>query len=202
VKFIFCHPEDILDNKRIVELFKSECVKSRNIFLVADEAHCILDWGDHFRPHYKRLSNLRSLFECQILALSATVTSVGQRDIIKNLLMKNCECVCASPTKENIELIVLKRPSATAKGNSACTPYDYIFERVLHELNDDCKNFPVTIIYCNSIQWLGYGYELAREILEDNFYDGERTPEQAKVVMFHSSMEDSNGKASMGYIHQ
>jgi superfamily II DNA helicase RecQ len=45
VKYIFCHPEDILDNKRIVELFKSECVKSRNIFLVADEANCILDWG-------------------------------------------------------------------------------------------------------------------------------------------------------------
>lgn len=68
-----------------------------------DEAHCILDWGDNFRPDYKKISSLRSVFPCQILALSATVTESGQKIIMTNLLMKDCETVCASSTKSNID---------------------------------------------------------------------------------------------------
>ncbi|XP_052777744.1 uncharacterized protein LOC128215056 [Mya arenaria] len=194
IKYIFCHPEDILNNKSIIELFRCEHMNERKTFLVIDEAHCVLEWGDDFRPNYKQLANLRSVFVCNVLALSATVTCVGQRELIKNLNLIDCECVCAPPTKANIELIVLKRPSATARGNCASTPYDYIFERVLHELNDLGSQFPITVIYCKSMQWIGYGYQLAREILNNKFYVGDQIPENARVVMFHSSMEGSSGK--------
>jgi hypothetical protein len=47
-----------------------------------------------------------------------------------------------------------------------------------------------------AIQWIGYGYEMARQILEDSFYAGEKKPENARVVVFHSSMEDSSGKVT------
>lgn len=57
-------------------------------------------------------------------------------------------------------------------------------------------SFPISVIYCKSVQWIGYGYEMARQILEDSFYAGEETPENARVVMFHSSMEDSSGKVT------
>ncbi|WAR08767.1 RECQ-like protein, partial [Mya arenaria] len=167
VKYIFCHPEDILNNKSIIELFRCEHMNERKTFLVIDEAHCVLEWGDDFRPNYKQLANLRSVFVCNVLALSATVTY--------------CECVCAPPTKANIELIVLKRPSATARGNCASTPYDYIFERVLHELNDLGSQFPITVIYCKSMQWIGYGYQLAREILNNKFYVCDQIPENARL---------------------
>ncbi|XP_052809475.1 ATP-dependent DNA helicase RecQ-like [Mya arenaria] len=83
--------------------------------------------------------------------------------------------------KANIELIVLKRPSATARGNCASTPYDYIFERVLHELNDLGSQFPITVIYCKSMQWIGYGYQLAREILNNKFYVCDQIPENARL---------------------
>ncbi|WAR08796.1 LOW QUALITY PROTEIN: BLM-like protein, partial [Mya arenaria] len=173
VKYIFCHPEDILNNKSIIELFRCEHMNERKTFLVIDEAHCVLEWGDDFRPNYKQLANLRSVFVCNVS------------------FSNDCECVCAPPTKANIELIVLKRPSATARGNCASTPYDYIFERVLHELNDLGSQFPITVIYCKSMQWIGYGYQLAREILNNKFYVCDQIPENARVVMFHSSMEGS-----------
>ncbi|XP_060552906.1 uncharacterized protein LOC132714144, partial [Ruditapes philippinarum] len=158
VKYIFCHPEDILDNKRIVELFKSECVKSRNIFLVADEANCILDWGDHLTPDYKRLSNLRSLFECQILALSATVTSVGQRDIIKNLLMKYClkQMIFAS----------LQKPSQDCS-------IRLIFASVALGMGADLKNVKRVIhgAYVQEIGWAGRVGSHAKAILYYNNND-------------------------------
>ena len=160
-----------------------------------NEAHCILEWGDEFRSSYKKLGNMRSVFVCSVLALSATVTCVGQKHIMKNLTLNDCKCICATPTRENIELVVLKRPSPSSKGNSASTPYEYIFKRVLDDLVDLGDQFPVTVIYCKAMQWIGYGYQLAREILGDKFYAGETSPETARVVMFHSSMEGSGGEA-------
>ena len=46
------------------------------------------------------------------------------------------------------------------------------------------------------MQWIGYGYEMARRILLDEFYAGEKTPHNARVVMFHSFMENGSGQAS------
>jgi len=74
----FCHPEQILDNKALNEAFRIEGLSGRKIYLVVDEAHCILDWGEEFRPDFKRLFQLRSLFKCQGLALSATITDAGK----------------------------------------------------------------------------------------------------------------------------
>ena len=196
IRYIFSHPEDILNNRKFNDFFRQDNIQHLNIYLVIDEAHCILEWGEEFRPDYKRLCQLRSVFSCRVLALSATITSVGQKAIMKNLLMENCKTVMICPTKDNIQLIVLKRPSATARGNSSTTPYNFIFEPVIKELKQMGSSFPITVIYCKSVQWIGYGYELARQILEESFYVGEKTPENARVVMFHSSMEDSNGKVT------
>lgn len=169
-------------------------IQKLNTYLVIDEAHCILDWGDDFRPDYKRLCQLRAVFSCRILALSATITRVGRNEIVKNLLLENYKTIMICPAKDNIELIVLRRPSATARGNSSTTPYDFIFEPILKELKQMGGSFPITVIYCKTVQWIGYGYEMARQILEDSFYAGEERTDNARVVMFHSSMEDSNGK--------
>ena len=92
------------------------------------EAHCVLDWGEHFRPDFKKLFQLRSIFpHCIMLALSATVTRVGQEQNAKTLHMEGYEVVCFCLARLNIFLHVEKRPSPTAKGNTAETPYRHIF---------------------------------------------------------------------------
>ena len=127
IRYIFSHPEDILNNRKFNDLFRLDNIQHLNNYLVIDEAHCILEWGEEFRPDYKRLCQLRSVFSCRVLPLSATITSVGQKAIMKNLPMENCKTVMICPTKDNIQLIVLKRPSATARGNSSTTPYNFHF---------------------------------------------------------------------------
>lgn len=198
VKFIFAHPEDILNNKDFNSYFSSEAFRRTctQVFLVVDEAHCILDWGVDFRPQFKQLSQLRSVMKCHVLALSATVTEAGRKLIMQYLLMNDCITVCSSPAKENISLMVYSRPSPNAKGNTASSPYDYIFMPILSALYNQLDQFPITIIYCKALQWIGYGYQLARQKLEERFYCGEARPENARVVMYHSSMEKDTGKVS------
>jgi len=51
-------------------------------FIAVDEAHCISEWGHDFRPEYRQLAQLRSLFPSVSLgAFTATATSRVQADI-------------------------------------------------------------------------------------------------------------------------
>jgi ATP-dependent DNA helicase RecQ len=52
-------------------------------FLVLDEAHCVSQWGNDFRPDYARVGEFRTfLGNPPVIALTATATADVQRDII------------------------------------------------------------------------------------------------------------------------
>ena len=79
-KFLYVSPERLAS-----EIFQ---VKLRHIhvsFITIDEAHCISQWGHHFRPEYRALSFLRSGFpEVPRLALTATADARTVDDIRAN----------------------------------------------------------------------------------------------------------------------
>lgn len=106
--------------------------------------------------------------------------------------MKSFGSIYGSPAKDNITLLVKRRPRPNAKGNNATTPYEYIFEPVIQKLQTELDVFGITIIYCISMQWLGHGYEMTRRILGNDFYAGEKTTKNTRVVMYHSSMSSIN----------
>lgn len=64
-----------------------DCVESGGLVALAvDEAHCISAWGHDFRPHYRRLGHLRTLFPgVPLVALSATAPPQVRADIIRLL---------------------------------------------------------------------------------------------------------------------
>ncbi|XP_060585559.1 ATP-dependent DNA helicase RecQ-like [Ruditapes philippinarum] len=95
----------------------------------------------------------------------------------------------AESRNDKVNILHRMKKSFIIMSELASAPYEYIFKRVLDDLVDLGDQFPVTVIYCKAMQWIGYGYQLAREILGDKFYAGEPSPETARVVMFHSSME-------------
>jgi len=100
LSYLFCHPEQILDNIPLFDIFRSEGFRGKKVYLVVDEAHCILEWGEEFRPDFQKLYQLRSIFKCQVLALSATVTHAGKQCICSSLIMKNYEIISESPVKD------------------------------------------------------------------------------------------------------
>lgn len=194
LSYLFCHPEQVLNTPEIIKFFSTSHFQERNKYLVIDEAHCIIEWGEEFRKDFRKLYQLRSLFVCTVIALSATITKSGQSEIAKSLMMTDYHVVCSSPAKDNITLMVKERPNASGKGNTSCTPYDFIFIPIIQKLKNELGNFCITIVYCKTMNWIGYGYELAKRLLGEDFYAGEPLIENARVVMFHSSMEGPEGK--------
>ena len=62
-----------------------QSVSTRKISLLAlDEAHCISQWGNDFRPDYSRIGEFRSILgNPTTIALTATATREVQADIIR-----------------------------------------------------------------------------------------------------------------------
>ncbi len=88
-----------------------EFLKTLKISLIAiDEAHCISEWGHDFRPEYRKLSALKSLFpKVPIAALTATATKQVQKDIIKQLNADEIIPLIGSFERENLFLYVHKK---------------------------------------------------------------------------------------------
>lgn len=80
-RFIFISPEMLVQ-----PYIKNRLRDIRISLLVADEAHCISQWGFDFRPDYLRIAEiLPVLGRPRVLALTATATSKVTTEIIKYL---------------------------------------------------------------------------------------------------------------------
>ena len=64
-----------------------ELIKKQHIFLLAiDEAHCIPQWGEDFRPDYSRLGEVRDQLNNPVTqALTATACADTQKSILQTL---------------------------------------------------------------------------------------------------------------------
>lgn len=84
-RFVFTSPEMILQ-----PAVKERLSKLDLSLIVADEAHCISQWGFDFRPDYLRIGDwLQSFNRPPVLALTATATEKVVDDIHRYLQMKN-----------------------------------------------------------------------------------------------------------------
>ena len=78
--------------------------------LAVDEAHCISEWGHDFRPEYRQLADLRSLFPgAPIMALTATATERVRKDIVTLLNLREPSCYVASFNRPNLTYRVLAK---------------------------------------------------------------------------------------------
>ncbi|MFH1760143.1 MAG: DNA helicase RecQ [bacterium] len=107
VKLLYAAPEALFSD-RILSLLsplKVDCI-------CVDEAHCISEWGHDFRPEYRQLVNLRSIFpETVYLALTATATPRVQKDIQDNLRYLNSKKFIGSFNRENLFIQVMPKNS-------------------------------------------------------------------------------------------
>ena len=80
-KFLYLSPE------RLQQTIVKERIQQMNVNLIAiDEAHCISQWGNDFRPAYLECSILKELIpDTPMIALTATATPRVVDDIVENL---------------------------------------------------------------------------------------------------------------------
>ncbi|WP_318308192.1 RecQ family ATP-dependent DNA helicase [Flagellimonas crocea] len=101
-KFLYLSPE------RLQQPIVQERIQQMNVNLVAiDEAHCISQWGNDFRPAYLGCSILRELVpETPMIALTATATIRVMDDILTNLKLEQVKVFKDSFARSNIQFRV------------------------------------------------------------------------------------------------
>lgn len=97
-KFLYLSPERLQQN--VVR----ERIQQMNVNLIAiDEAHCISQWGNDFRPAYLECSILRELVpQTPMMALTATATPRVVEDIVENLELNEVRIFKDSFSRSNI----------------------------------------------------------------------------------------------------
>lgn len=101
-KFLYLSPE------RLQQDLIRDRIQQMNVNLIAiDEAHCISQWGNDFRPAYLECSLLREMApKAPLIALTATATDLVVQDICDNLNLRAPLKVKDSFARDNIAFSV------------------------------------------------------------------------------------------------
>lgn len=104
-KIIYVAPERLLS-----EEFLSFAQNTDISMLTVDEAHCISQWGQDFRPGYLKINDFLSRLPHRpvISAFTATATAHVREDIINSLELKSPEVLITGFDRENLYFEVQK----------------------------------------------------------------------------------------------
>ena len=145
--------------------FIETCMNIDISLVAVDEAHCISEWGNDFRPGYLRISDFLNVLPKRpvVAAFTATATEKVRHDIKEKLQLQKPHSVVTGFDRPNLYLKV------EVPKNKKRTLLEMISER-----KDKCG-----IIYCQSRK----NVEKICELLRDNGFDATRyhaglTPEE------------------------
>jgi len=104
VRVLYCAPE------RLATLVPAlRAAAARVALLAVDEAHCIVEWGNEFRPVYRRLGEYRyRLGNPVTLAVTGSATPSARAEIVRVLRMPNAEVVVTSFDRPNLSFAVAR----------------------------------------------------------------------------------------------
>ncbi|RZJ33132.1 MAG: RecQ family ATP-dependent DNA helicase [Flavobacterium sp.] len=103
-KFLYLSPERLMQDWIVSRL------SALPVNLIAvDEAHCISQWGNDFRPAYLQIGNLRKHFpKIPFIALTASATERVAADIVDQLLLEDPAIFRQSFERENLAYMVFE----------------------------------------------------------------------------------------------
>ncbi len=111
LRLLYLSPETLL-SQPVWEILIRPQIKINA--LVLDEAHCLTQWGDSFRPTYRRLGAVRSaLLESKprgskiaIAAFTATADELTQETLSTVLRLRSPQVIRLNPYRHNLQLSV------------------------------------------------------------------------------------------------
>lgn len=167
-KFLYLSPERL--HQEVVQL---RIAKMKVNLVAIDEAHCISQWGNDFRPAYKNLLKLRELHpKVPFIALTATATPEVLADTINELELKNPNILQKSFYRENLAYITLPEEDKL-----------YRIEKLLDQ------NESAIIYTRNRKKTEEVSKNLNSRGFNTSFYHGGISSEE-KTIRFHNWMQD------------
>src|SRR5690348_12432053 len=108
---LYCAPE------RLESLVRRLTRAARTVSLLAvDEAHCIVEWGNEFRPAYRQLDRFRYLLGDPVtIALTGSATPATRAEILQVLRIPRAEIVVTSFDRPNLMFRVERVPDDRAR---------------------------------------------------------------------------------------
>jgi ATP-dependent DNA helicase RecQ len=111
LRLLYLSPETLL-SAPVWERLSQPQIKINGLIL--DEAHCLVQWGDTFRPAYRRLGMVRSALlkskpagtKIAIAAFTATADPTAQTTIREVLQLRQPEVFRLNPYRQNLRLKV------------------------------------------------------------------------------------------------
>lgn len=102
-KIVYVSPERLS-----AEGFRAVCAKLRVSLVAVDEAHCVSQWGQDFRPDYLKIAGFIASFAVRptVGAFTATATKAVQADIAELLKLQNPVCVTTGFDRPNLYFAV------------------------------------------------------------------------------------------------
>jgi ATP-dependent DNA helicase RecQ len=101
-KLLYVSPERLMD-----PIFLSQLENIKLSFIAVDEAHCISEWGQDFRPSYQNIAKFKNNFSnLPCIALTATATPKVLVEIQKKLELKNVLLFKKSFKRDNIKIFI------------------------------------------------------------------------------------------------
>ena len=111
-RLVYVAPERLLTPD-----FLSVCQGLQVPFLVVDEAHCVSQWGQNFRPSYLRIAEFTAALPVRpaVAAFTATATGRVKEDIRLLLGLRNPFCMTTGFDRPNLFFAVEKPKSKSAR---------------------------------------------------------------------------------------
>ncbi len=164
VKLVYVAPERLM-----TDFFLSVCSKIDISIVAVDEAHCVSQWGQDFRPSYLEIKDfiLKLKKRPVVCAFTATATPKVRQDIQRLLCLDSPETVVTSFDRKNLYFEVVK-------------PRD---KRVALKRYLELYTGKSGIIYCSSRRCVDEVFEF----LNENNYP---------VVKYHAGMQKSQRTVS------
>lgn len=135
-----------------------------------------------FREDYRKVGTLQSIFDCPVLALTATITSDIMADIKQILSLKDVNVVANLPDRPNSFLAVTN-----------CTEkFENELEWLHDEISEKGRQMEKVIVYTNRIESCDSIYIWLYSTLKNKAYDGEKDIKNRLVEMYHGHTDNES----------
>ena len=111
LEFLFLSPEQLANEET-----RQHLLATKPSLFVVDEAHCVSEWGNEFRPEYGRMAGIIELLgHPRVLALTATASPQVREEIVQRLGMRKPKVVVWGFDRPNLWLGVEVCPDEETK---------------------------------------------------------------------------------------